>query len=79
MAFDGKYGTITAEKKRFHPNEPVFLFRAQDAMALVAIDAYRDEVIRRKMPQEFVNAITAHGIAIIEWQKANPDLVKMPD
>ena len=34
MASDGKYGTITASKKQFHENEPLFILRAADPLAV---------------------------------------------
>lgn len=41
MAIEQKYGQVTTEFGDIPPNEPVFLLRAQDSLAPVALAAYQ--------------------------------------
>lgn len=79
MAFDGKYGIITAEKKQFHPGEPIFLLRGTDALAPMAIEKYADICENYGCGSEHVTAIRAHAARIAKWQEENSGLVKTPD
>ncbi len=45
MGFSLKYGTVTLEKKVIPDDEPVFVFRAQDRIALIALGAYYEAVL----------------------------------
>lgn len=44
MGQDLKYGKITTEHGSIPEDEPVFVLRAQDALALFALDAYGETV-----------------------------------
>lgn len=76
---DGKYGEITAERKTFHPGEPVFLLRATDRLAGVAIRYYAHVCTSEGCDEEHVAAAYGHAERIEAWQAQNPDLVKRPD
>jgi hypothetical protein len=79
-AIEGKYGIITTEKKQFHPGEPVFLLRATDPLAPLAIFKYATICADAGCSPEHVQAVNDHGQRIEKWQKANPALVKqLPD
>ena len=40
MGYDLKYGKVTLENKQIPDDEPVFVLRAQDKLAVVALVAY---------------------------------------
>lgn len=64
------------------PDEPVFVIRAQDGLALemVRFYAYTYQVEYGQMADEkVVDELQAHYKAIEDWQKANPEKVKMAD
>lgn len=78
-AIEGKYGLITASRKKFHPGEPVFLLRATDRKAPEAIYHYAILCKQIGCSEEHVDAALSHGDRIREWQLQNPELVKNPD
>ena len=73
---DGKYGAITTERKELHPGEPVFLLRATDPVAPMAIREYAFNCERRGCDPEHVAAAVRHAQRMEEWQEQNADLVK---
>jgi hypothetical protein len=75
-ACDGKYGVILSQHKKFHPDEPVFLFRATDPDAPAAVRDYAARCVQRGCSAEHVDACYAHAARIEAWQAAHPDLVK---
>ena len=80
MASDGKYGTITASKKQFHENEPLFILRAADPLAVEAIRSYARLCEIHGCSFEHVQACREHAERLHAWQLANPTLVKaLPD
>lgn len=42
MAIDLKYGKVATEHGSIPEDEPVFLLRGQDALAMFALEAYRE-------------------------------------
>ena len=76
MGTEGKYGIITAEKKEFHPNEPLFLFRATDPLTVTAIKMYTALAEFLGADYEFIDQLTDHAERIENWQRENSDLVK---
>lgn len=68
---------------RLHPNEPVFILRAQDVFAPKVITTWCNMVIHdpKATQGNFDQAANASLIAndMEQWQKANPDKVKIPD
>lgn len=74
---DGKYGEITSSKKEFHPDEPIFLLRAQDPIAPVAIEAYAQICQNMGCTDEHVQASMEHATRIRQWQAENPELTKV--
>lgn len=75
-SIEGKYGVITAEKKQFHPGEPVFLLRATDVLAPAAIWQYLLICQEAGCSTEHCEAILRHHDRIVQWQRDNPALVK---
>ncbi len=78
-AVEGKYGRIRADKKNFHPDEPVFLFRATDRLAPAAIIQYAIACREAGCSPEHVKACLEHAKRVQEWQRDHPELVKLPD
>ena len=79
MGFDGKYGEVTTELKDIPADEPVFLFRAQDTLAVLALDEYLEELNRNDRPESLCDAVGEAIERFLKWQGANPDRVKQPD
>jgi hypothetical protein len=80
MATEGKYGEITATGKKFHPGEPVWLFRSTDPFAPDALDDYAGRCDAAGCDSAHVQAAVDAAERMREWQFQNPDLVKqLPD
>lgn len=97
MAVSAKYGRVTVEHEPGEPlgeDEPVFLIRARDVIAVEGIlryrDAYEAEVLRRQHPdphEHYVNVLDNEMTRGLRedagrfegWQAEHPDLVKVPD
>lgn len=58
-------------------SEPVFVIRAQDRYAVLAIQAYAD-LLDNPDPQ-MIDALAARSLEVVAWQEANPTLIKYPD
>lgn len=72
----GKAGEILTH---LHPDEPVFILRAQDILAtmsvkhyLTLVEMYSPHSIQAEQVTDMVNDFIA-------WQHANPSKVKLPD
>lgn len=77
---EGKYGTITASEKKFHPGEPVFLIRGTDPFAAHSIIDYARRCQSAGCPAEHVDAAFDQAMKIADWQRENPEKVKaLPD
>jgi len=73
---DGKYGQVTTERGKFHPDEPLFILRGQDPVAPFAILAYADLCEQRGCRPDHVAAVIVQALRMTEWQEAHPELVK---
>ena len=66
-----------------YSDEPTFTLRAADKYAPAIIFEWTTRVIQspNATHAQFIKAAKAHqvGIAMLEWQEANPDKVKVPD
>lgn len=60
-------------------DETVFLVRAQDKHALPLIDAYAEFCQLNGSPPTHLSNIMNARSRVEEWQRANPDKVKVPD
>lgn len=84
MALDSKYGEVTLQEdfELSESAEPVFVIRAQDALALQILrdyrfayaDAYGDEA-----DGDFTERLERVYEIFEEWQENNRDEVKKPD
>lgn len=75
-AQEGKYGQITSTGKQFHPGEPIFILRATDPLAPLAIEDYACRCEQADCDLSHIDAVRHHKDRIAEWQYLNPKLVK---
>lgn len=83
-AVSSKYGAVTTERGTFHPGEPVFIIRAQDATAIRNVANYLHDLQSIEDPKkardpEMLKAIQDDISAFSKWAADNPNLVKLPD
>ena len=74
MGFDLKYGKVTLEKKVIPDEEPVFVFRAQDALATGVIAHYLGLLIQQSAPGNMIDLVRQQFENFVLWPKK-----KMPD
>ena len=61
-------------------DEPVFILRAQDALAVPRIQEWITAADQAGVPlSKITNAIDQHRDPFLVWQAANPSKVKLPD
>jgi hypothetical protein len=72
MPRDNKYGQVTIERGTIRDDEPVMIFRAQDALAPRVIRAYREMCREAGSPQRHLMAIDDALSSIEAWQADNP-------
>jgi antirestriction protein len=64
---------------KFPADEPVFLLRGQDASAPDAIEAYAENCAQRDADEAHVKAAEDWAHDMNEWQRDNPQRVKVAD
>lgn len=72
-----KYSRKRAPQEFLHDDEPYFLLRAQDVLALGTLAYYHMAAEASVAPN--AQSTGAMLVAFAAWQKENPDLVKLPD
>lgn len=77
MATSRKYGKMHIEG--IDEDEPVFIIRAQDALAVAAIGAYSEAARTRGSTEEFVLEVRETAKDFTTWRAENPGRVKNPD
>lgn len=75
MAIDGKYGRVTLERGTIGEDEPVVVFRAQDAMLMDVLQHYRELCVAAGSPERHLTAIDAAATAVNVWQAEHPTQV----
>jgi hypothetical protein len=72
-------GTVTERQQLLHDGEPFFLLRGQDAHALATLYAYAGAMVAAGRSE--LHTPLHDGLArwFVDWQNANPSLVKHPD
>jgi len=75
-AYEAKYGWIQSTVKKFHPNEPIFILRATDPLASLAVALYAQ--LCQSTGCDLTHVADTHKQAsrIKAWQEENPTLVK---
>lgn len=89
MAYDDKYGVITAERGNIvhgrsgvplnESDEPVFIIRAQDVIGPAAVLEYAKLAELIGATHEHVDAVREVVKNMQYWRRMNPNLVKVPD
>ena len=77
MARDDKYGTITDEHGKIPADEPVFVLRGRDLLAVAAIRFYACTTWARHL--SIANKVLGVADEIEAWQQAHPERCKLPD
>lgn len=73
MPIDLKYGRVTLEHQRnVGDEEPVIVFRAQDALVLEVLSFYADRCQREGSPAGHIEQIERTFDAIQAWQQDHP-------
>lgn len=79
MAYDEKFGTITLEKGSVGDDEPVFLLRAADALAVQTIEHYAELCSARDCQSAHIAGVMNSRQRVVEWQDAHAEKVHLPD
>lgn len=82
MAVDQKYPSVsvdTGDRTPIGDDEPVFVLRARDAMAIPVLDAYAQLCSAHGSPSEHLQSVLQTHNAFRDWQDAHPGDVKQPD
>jgi len=79
MAIDNKYGRVTLENGTVGEDEPVFVFRAQDAMLLKVLAYYHFICMKEGSPRRHLDKILDGRDQIAEWQKDSENFTKIPE
>lgn len=69
MPEDRKYGRITTERGFFPADEPVFLFRAKDALLPTVLALYIELCEMAGSPPEHIEGISHARDSVIAWQR----------
>lgn len=78
-AVDSKFGEVTVERGEFHEDEPVFLFRAQDATLPGVLTDFAHRAEAAGSPPSFIAEILNAEQRVRDWQDANQEKVHAPD
>lgn len=73
-----KYSTPEAFAAKLMPGEPYFCLRARDVLAMPALLLYASSLAAAELRTQS-QEVQAIAVSFAEWQKANPDLVHLPD
>lgn len=71
----GKAAELVA---KLHPDEPIFIFRAQDILSVMVLSHYA-MLLEQYGDLEMIESVVKWRNQFQQWQRANPGLVKMPD
>ena len=79
-ASDGKFLVqFEDETKRFHDDEPVFVFRGQDKFMHAILARYWDLCEAYDCDEAHLAGIDRQMDDVMEWQSTHSELVKLPD
>lgn len=79
MGYDRKYGKITTEFGNIGEDEPVVVFRAQDALLADILPYYALRCMKRGSPARHILIIYNTLKTVVTWQILNASKVKTPD
>lgn len=76
VGIDLKYGKVLTERGKFHPNEPVFVLRAQDPLADVTIADYNRRCRILGCTYEHIGGVSMAWKIFHDWKTNNSNLMK---
>jgi len=76
-ARDDYNGRIVDLENKIPEDEPVFLLRAQDAVAPQVVEFWADQAEGRGAKPDIVNAAHSQALEMIKWQETHA--MKVPD
>lgn len=79
MAIDKKYGRVTVENGNIGDDEPVVVFRAQDALLPKLLAYYHLFCLRAGSPRHHLSAVLDARDAVVEWQETHRSKVPTSD
>lgn len=71
MAIDNKYGRVTLERGSVGEDEPVVVFRAQDALLMDVLQHYRELCVAAGSPERHLVGIDEVLRVVNVWQAEN--------
>lgn len=71
MAFDRKYGRVTLERGTIADDEPVFVVRAQDALAPALLEHYASMCEQAGSPERHVRGVVSAAEGFRVWQRTH--------
>jgi hypothetical protein len=71
MGIDGKYGRVTVERGTIGEDEPVVVFRAQDALLPKVLDIYAFLCEIAGSPSRHLQLIRETSLTVKGWQAQN--------
>lgn len=74
---DVKADTLPVEPKKTEC--PVFVLKACDKLALIAVDAWLAVAREAEVSAQKIALATDAKLKMIDWQKENSDNIKLPD
>lgn len=77
MAIDGKYGRVTTEHGTIGEDEPVIVFRAQDALSPAVLAVYAALCGLAGSPQRHLDLVESTRKQFLGWQAAHAP--RVPD
>ena len=79
MAYDRKYGRVATERGNIGEDEPVVVFRAQDATLPELLSYYNTLCVSKGTPLAHVQAIKDTHDSVIAWQQENTTKIPASD
>lgn len=77
MGYDNKYGAVTTEHGSIPDDEPVFVFRSQDALLPEVLSHYRQLCAEAGSPQRHLVLIDEGRARVEAWQDGHR--TRVPD
>lgn len=71
MGIDGKYGRVTTEFGTIGDDEPVVVFRAQDALLPAMLAVYSTLCAQAGSPRRHLDKIVDSMLAVERWQESH--------
>ena len=79
MAIDNKYGRVTTERGTIGENEPVVVFRAQDALLPDVLHFYEIACRLSGSPTRHLELIRKTRRQVLQWQEDYPTKIPSSD